>query len=140
MERPNIFSVRELFILCALRNGIVEARNLEEYPWTWRHYRSVQHKMIDLYSYYNKKEREEKEKQFNEDAKKDFPVLESKLRTFILQETDFGFSLSDREEDLSWYHPPARALIDIDNWAYKGTFSLSVPLTKKEEYVLDACI
>jgi hypothetical protein len=128
-----IVNTEQLFLLCAL-HGNVKARNLEEYSWTWRHYQQVQKQLIDAYPFEDK---EKLEKRFENEARQNIPALESKEREFILFETDFGFDLSDAEEDLAWYHPPIHGLIDISKWVYKGNFMLSKPLSKKEKFFLE---
>ena len=132
----NIVDIKQLFLLCGLR-GFPEAKNLEEYPWTIKHHTYVQNKLVELLSVCNKEERMQREKEFEEEAKQNFSIFEIKKRVFVLRQNDFGFSLCDTEQDLSWYNPSSSPLIEASKWAYKGTFELIYPLSEKEKFILE---
>lgn len=126
-------NARELFLLCFLRGGIVQAKNISVYDWTFRHYLFVQEKVFKI-----KKGESLAEVQNNasDEARLQIPSQEVKERNFRIRNGDF-LTLCDDYEDLSWYQPSELiSSPSISSWVYKGNFILSEPLSEKEEFVL----
>ncbi|MFA6515196.1 MAG: hypothetical protein WCT42_02945 [Candidatus Paceibacterota bacterium] len=128
----NTVNARELFLLCALRNGIVKAKNLSVYDWTLRHFWFVQEMVLEL-----KKGESLKVVQnlATDKARLEVPSQQVKERNFYIREGDFS-TLCDYDEDLSWYQPSTSVSPSISDWEYKGNFELSIPLTEKEKHIL----
>lgn len=53
-------------------------------------------------------------------------------RKFCVHRHDLGYSLADKEEDLSWFDPKHPE----EDWCFKGQFKLTEPLSDKEDYVI----
>lgn len=124
-----IVNSHQLLLLCALRRGAVAAKNLEVYTWTFRHYNQlIRTNLMQI--------TEASKQKVIENISKKFPVMEIRFRDFVAHELrDLGeFSLSDYEEDLSWYQPNGMPV--IKSWKYEGNFELREPLTEKEMYFL----
>lgn len=86
-------NANELFLLCLLRNSLVEAENVSPYVRS--------------------------------------SVAVAK-RKFYVHRHDFGYSLADKEEDLSWFDPKHPE----EDWCFKGQFKLTEPLSELEDYAI----
>lgn len=125
----NTVNAHQLLLLCALRRTSVLATNLEKHVWTYRHYNKLSHTNLSDITERSKQE-------VIENISKMFPVMEIKERRFIAYELPNldEWTLSDQDEDMSWYQPNGTPI--IKSWKYEGLFELSYPLTEKEEYFL----
>jgi hypothetical protein len=118
----------QLLLLCIARNKVVEAKNLEPYGWTIRHWGQYLNRTNgnDL----NRKEKAD----LRLEVISQIPSMEIRPRNFIAKflEGIGQVTLVDVDEDLSWY----QAKRGREVWEYNGEFELSEPLTEKELCVL----
>ncbi|MEI6353071.1 MAG: hypothetical protein WCO35_04020 [Candidatus Nomurabacteria bacterium] len=120
---------KQLLLLCELRKKPIIATNLKDYNWTYRHYDClIRKKLLHLTEDETKKE--------IENISKEFPIMEIKERIFISYELPNldQWSLSDKEEDMSWYQPNGYPA--IKDWRYDGLFKLKEQMTERENYFL----
>ena len=119
--------VKQLFLLCVLREGkTVKARNILGYDWTLQHQQSFERKLRD-----HKSEQDTSIAKIKEEVNTEFSKQESKIREFYLYRTASGFDLCDKDEGLTWYRPGLSS-----EWAYKGNFILTEPISFSEQYTL----
>ena len=122
-------NAHQLLLLCALRKVAVDATNLQVHEWTYRHYNEFTRTNLSGLT-------EASKQKVLENISKKFPAMEIQKRNFIAHELkNLGeWTLSDQDEDMSWYQPNGTPI--IKSWKYEGLFELSFPLTEKEEYFL----
>lgn len=125
----NKVTAHKLLLLCAMRDTLVLAKNLEEHVWTYRHYSELIRTNISGIT-------EESNQKVIENISGKFPVMEIKERRFTAYELpNLGeWTLSDADEDMSWYQPNGTPI--IKSWKYEGLFELTFPLTEKEFFFL----
>jgi hypothetical protein len=129
MERITTINARQLFLLCALRNTSVEAKNLSEHLWTFRHDNFV---IKGLDPDNEEIDPEVLKLRLKEEAKEKFPTFDCRYRNFYVYEGQMTFDLTEAEEDMSWYIP----LFPNDESNYQGMFELKTPLDQKEKFLL----
>lgn len=132
MEEFKILNPKQILLLCVIRKGIVRAKNLAQYDWTFPHWAYVQHKLIELPKDIKSEERSVEEDKFKIEAVKKFPSQLSCMRNFYARFGDF-ISLADQDGDLSWHSP-----YFAEEPQYKENFELEVGLNEKEIAIIRA--
>ena len=123
-----ILNAEQLFLLCVLRGPEpVLAKNLDTHEWTIQH--------DSLYNEYIKNIPGHTERLKEKDkVKQEISAEETKFRKFGIRENDFGFSLVDKEADMTWYHPKSGQFYNA--WDYRGKFGINLHLSEKEKFIL----
>ena len=127
-------SASQLFLLCAMRAGCVQAKNVLVHDWTIEHetafatsFNEKSKDMVELEEFMNLS------KEMREDLKKSIPVLLPKIRSFYLHKNDMGHDLAEKD-GITWYQPGNTT---SNEWDYRGKFKLEIPLTEEESFVLE---
>ena len=130
MKSNTVINSKELMLLCIIRNNIVRAKNLKIFVWTIRHGFYVHDKLRDLPVFYEGNDLKLMKDNFCKEANEKIPVQESIFRNFIVNEANF-VSLSDKDEDMSWYGP------FMDEATYDGDFELEIELSSREKQIIN---
>ena len=88
------------------------------------------HKLRDLPVFYEGNDLKLMKDNFCKEANEKIPVQESIFRNFIVNEANF-VSLSDKDEDMSWYGP------FMDEVTYDGDFELEIELSSREKQIIN---
>lgn len=127
-------NARELFLLCSIRKGKVEAINQTVHEWTLSHYTFVENQLSksELRNLPQQKGFQVLKQNLVNQAKNNYKCMECIERHFVVHEHDLGFSLADHGKDLPWFDPRHPR----EDWCYRGQFKLIEPLSEKELYII----
>ena len=125
-----ILTPGQLLVLCILRGVLVAAKNIDNYEWTMRHESFFNDQNVSKYGPDTKGVKALQDA-FKQEVKEKFPAQAPKLRNFYSRWSEGAYSLSDFDEDLSWWNSTS-----FTDWHYKGKFELKETLSEKEKYIL----
>lgn len=124
-----------LFLLCALRNKPIIAKNLSVHTWTIECDQALEAWLAAYRKEHNGESPKEIIRQGQHDElRTTMGMMGIKERTFQVKENDFGFGLVDTGYDMTWYQPKPGNF--YNSWDYCNLFLINDDLNEIERFLL----